>query len=252
MTSEAKSQGIALRVAEVRSRIADACVAAGRQPSEVALVAASKTRTPEEVISAMQAGVSEFGENRPEDADSKISQVAELAALQGLQPPCWHMIGHIQGRRARLVVGPYGLVHSLDRVSLAAKLDKLAGESGVVLPVLLEVNTSDEASKEGLPGPSEDGAPVAAFLRALDAIVPLPNLRLFGLMTMAAIVPEARMARPYFRRLYLLREWLRQHYPQAEWRHLSMGMTGDFEAAIAEGATLVRIGRAIFGERQAG
>jgi pyridoxal phosphate enzyme (YggS family) len=238
------------RVSTVRSRIADACAAAGRDESEITLVAASKTRTADEVLLALEAGIANFGENRPEEAASKISEVNTLAQSRGLPPPSWHMIGHVQGRKARLVVGPYCLIHSLDSYSLAARLDRLAAAQGIVLPVLLEVNTSEEPNKYGLPGPSGDGLPARAFLAALDAILPLGNLRLLGLMTMAAPVPVSSQARPYFRKLFLLREWLRQHYRNVEWQHLSMGMSDDYDAAIAEGATIVRIGRAIFGERR--
>lgn len=243
------SLAISARVAQVRERIEAACARVGRTVEEVSLVAASKTRTPEEIVAALQAGVHCFAENRPEEAPDKINAVALLACEHSLPQPCWHMIGHIQSRKARLVVGPYQLIHSLDSLHLAQRLDRLAAERGITINALLEINTSREVSKFGFPAPGPDGTPDSGFLVDLEPMLQMANLKLLGLMTVAPIVEDAEDARPYFRRLCLLRERLRQRFPQVEWQHLSMGMTDDYEIAIEEGSTLVRIGRAIFGER---
>jgi pyridoxal phosphate enzyme (YggS family) len=158
------------------------------------------------------------------------------------------MIGHIQSRKAGDVIdGDFALIHSVDSLKLAERLSRLAVQAGRRQAVLLECNVSGEASKGGFPGqtPSEWALLVATFER----VVALPGLEVRGLMTMAPIVAEPAEARPYFRRLRALRDFLADRVPAAAWTELSMGMTDDFEAAITEGATLVRVGRAIFGER---
>ena len=153
------------------------------------------------------------------------------------------MIGHVQSRKAEEAVGPYALIHSVDSVKLARRLDRFASERGRRLPILLEVNVSGEASKYGF-RPTE-------VATALTEIAAMPSLQVQGLMTMAPIVADPAMARPVFRALRVLRDELGRRFSQIDWRHLSMGMTDDFEVAIEEGATIVRIGRAIFGERRA-
>jgi PLP dependent protein len=242
---------VAAGVSAVRRRMAAACARAGRGEGEVTLVAASKMRSPEEVVAALAAGITDCGENRPEDAAPKIEAVARLAEAAAVAPPRWHMIGHVQSRKAKMVVGPYDLLHSLDSARLALRLEQLAAEQGVRLAVLLEVNLGDEESKNGFPAPDAEGRPVAAMREALEAIVTLPHLEIRGLMGMAPLGQTPEAARPYFRGLRLLRDALQREYAAAEWRHLSMGMTEDFEIAIEEGATLVRVGRAIFGAREA-
>jgi pyridoxal phosphate enzyme (YggS family) len=189
-----------------------------------------------------QAGQVDIGENRVEEARPK------MAALAGGPELRWHMIGHIQSRKAGDVIdGDFALIHSVDSLKLAERLSRLAVQAGRRQAVLLECNVSGEASKGGFPGqtPSEWALLVATFER----VVALPGLEVRGLMTMAPIVAEPAEARPYFRRLRALRDFLADRVPAAAWTELSMGMTDDFEAAITEGATLVRVGRAIFGER---
>ncbi|MGI6208123.1 MAG: YggS family pyridoxal phosphate-dependent enzyme [Anaerolineae bacterium] len=248
--SVSHSQDIAERVAATLARVSDACAAAGRSPSEVTVVAASKTRTAAEVVAALQAGIADFGENRPEEAQDKVAAVAAEVSARGLPTPTWHMIGHIQSRKARMVVGPYSLVHSLDSLRLARRLSRLAEEQESTLNCLIEINVGGEDSKYGYPAPDEDGTPPADLLRDLPELLGLPHIRIRGLMTMAPVVEQPEQARPYFRQLRLLRDRLQEQYPDDDWSQLSMGMTNDFEAAILEGATLVRIGRAIFGPRQ--
>jgi len=227
---------IAERIAEVRAEIERACFRAGRAPDSVTLVAVSKTHPPEDIATAVRAGVRQFGENRVEEALPKVAAVAGLVN----EPVTWHMIGHVQSRKAADVLPWAALVHSVDSVKLATRLACSVGE-GVELPVLLEVNVAGEASKYGF-HPAELPA-------AVEAIAALPGLRIEGLMTMAPLVTDPELARPTFRSLAQLRAELAQRYPAIVWRHLSMGMTDDFEVAIEEGATLVRIGRALFGER---
>lgn len=228
----------------VQERIAAAARRSGRNPDEIILVGVTKTHPPEVVEAAYLAGLRHFGENRVEEAAPKMRAVAEWIATQKREadPPLWHMVGHVQSRKAEDVAGPYFLIHSVDTVKLARRLDRFAAEKGRRLPILLEVNVSGEASKYGF-SPTE----VAA---ALAEIATFPALEVQGLMTMAPIVPDPEMARPVFRGLRALRDDLARRFPQLDLRHLSMGMTDDFEVAVEEGATIVRIGRAIFGERR--
>jgi hypothetical protein len=236
------------RLARVRERIASAARRAGRDPDTVTLVAVTKTVPAEVVAAAYALGLADFGENRVEEAQDKIPEVARLLAAA---PITWHMIGHIQSRKARDVVASFDRVHSVDSLKLAGRLSRFADEAGRTLPVLLEVNISGEASKYGfaLGGWPDDRGQVEAFFGAIEEIQTLPALRLEGLMTMAPLASDPEAARPTFRRLRALHKALAKRFPSVAWAHLSMGMTDDFEVAIEEGATLVRIGRAIFGER---
>ncbi len=196
---------------------------------------------PEMIAGAYAAGLRLFGENRTEQAGPKAAAVAALVAPA--TAPTWHMIGHLQSRKAG---GPpaggtlswASMVHSVDSVKLAARLSRSCVTR--TLPILLEVNVSGEASKYGFTP--------EALASAAEAIAALPGLRVEGLMTVAPIVPDPEEARPVFAALRRMRDALAQaKIPGADWRHLSMGMTDDFEVAIEEGATIVRIGRAIFG-----
>jgi len=236
------------RLSRVRERIAQAAARAGRDPQAITLVAVTKTVPVGGVVAAYALGLRHFGENRVEEAEAKIPQVSQAI---GRGQITWHMIGHIQSRKARAVVAYFDWVHSVDSVKLARRLSRFAEEAGRTLPILLEVNISGEPSKYGfaMGGWPEDQAQAEAFFSAVGEIMALPALRLEGLMTMAPLVPQAELARPTFRRLRELRDALAERFPAIHWRHLSMGMTDDFEVAIEEGATLVRIGRAIFGER---
>lgn len=228
-------------IGQVRERIAAAEGRAGR-PGQVTLVAVSKTHPAEMVAQAYCLGLRVFGENRVEEAAPKAEAVrALLSARFGAEAPIeWHMVGHLQSRKAADVLPWASFVHSVDTVKLARRLSR-ALRDGRSLPILLEVNVSGEKSKAGF-RPEE-------VADAIQAIADLPLLRIEGLMAMAPIVEDPEQARPVFRQLRQLREQLASRYPALPWTHLSMGMTDDFEVAIEEGATLVRIGRAIFGER---
>ncbi len=241
-------QTIAERVAVVRETIAAACQRAGRSPGDVTLVAVSKTHPPALILEALAAGVQHFGENRIEEALSKIVQVNAAAPT----PVQWHMVGHVQSRKARFVIGPFALLHSLDSVHLAERLSHYAQLAGRTLDVLLEMNVSGEASKEGWAAWRwrDDRACRHALWEEVAQVLALPGLRVRGLMTMAPIVADMEQARPVFAALRELRDALAGDFPAASWHELSMGMTDDYPVAVEEGATIVRIGRAIFGERR--
>jgi PLP dependent protein len=225
-------------LARVRDRIVDAAARAGRDVASITLVAVSKTHPVEALLAAYELGVRHFGENRVEEAVTKLP-----AFRQAISDPTvvFHMIGHLQSRKADDAVALFDRVHSVDSLKLAKRLSRFTPKP---LPILLEVNVSGEASKDGF-----DGARRAELFSAVEAIAQLPNLRLDGLMTMAPLVDDREQARPVFRALRELRDEIEARYSTAKLPQLSMGMTDDFEVAIGEGATLVRIGRAIFGER---
>jgi pyridoxal phosphate enzyme (YggS family) len=230
-------------ITKVQERIAIAEHRAGR-PGQVTLIAVSKTHPPDTIVAAYRAGLSLFGENRVEEAGPKAAVIAMyLQAEHGderlRRPIEWHMIGHLQSRKAADVLPWASMVHSVDTVKLAARLSR-AAPAGGLLPILLEANVSGEESKAGFAA--------ADLPAAVEAIAPLPGLRIEGLMTMAPVVEDPELTRPVFCGLRGLRDRLAEQYPGLPWTHLSMGMTADFEVAIEEGATLVRIGRAIFGD----
>lgn len=225
---------------QVFEQIADAALRAGRKPNEITLVAVSKTQPVQAILAAYAAGVRHFGENRVEEAAEKIPVVS--SQTRGI---VWHLVGHLQSRKAKDAALLFNLIHSIDSVSLARKLDARAAALDKTIPILLEVNTSGEATKFGFALNAKE-----IFFDAVRQILACAHLDVQGLMTIAPIVEKPEQARPYFRALRELRDELRQRFPLHAWQHLSMGMTDDFEAAIAEGATIVRIGRAIFGERK--
>ncbi len=222
----------------VRDRIADAAARAGRDESAVTLVAVSKTHPVESLLTAYELGVRHFGENRVEEAVTKLP-----AFRQSIDDPAvvFHMIGHLQSRKAGDAVALFDSIQSVDSVKLARRLSGFATKP---LPILLEVNVSGEESKYGFAGARRE-----ELFSAVEAIAQLPGLQLNGLMTMAPLVDNPQRARPVFRALRELRDELERCNPTLKLPQLSMGMTDDFEVAIEEGATLVRIGRAIFGER---
>jgi pyridoxal phosphate enzyme (YggS family) len=229
-------------LARVRERIAAAARRAGRDPDAVTLVAVTKTHPPPVIQAAYQAGLRDFGENRVEEASAKVPACQEL--FSPAERPRWHMIGHLQRRKAQLAVALFDIIHSVDSLRLAQRINRFAEESGKVMPVLLEVNVSGEASKYGW-----QIADKAALFDDVEQIMTLSHLRPCGLMTMAPIVADPEQARPVFVALRALRDELSGRFGPADWRELSMGMTDDLEPAVEEGATMVRVGRAIFGSR---
>ncbi len=243
-----EEQQIADNVARVHERMAAAARRAGRSPDDVTLIAVTKTHTPRLILMALAAGVSDCGENRVQEAAAKISRLAGERIR-------WHLIGHLQTNKAKRAAQLFDLIHSLDSVRLAEVLNRQVEATFLPsrhrLPVLLQVNLSGEESKEGfpLPGGVNNRTALDAFTMEVEQILALPHLQVQGLMTIAPYISDPEATRPIFKMLRLLRDELAQRVPQASWQHLSMGMTNDFEVAIEEGATLVRIGRAIFGER---
>ncbi len=242
---------IEANIETVAERMRVAAQRAGRQVDEITLVAVTKTHPVETVFAAYQAGLRHFGENRVEEGTEKIARLADWLG-EGCQPPVWHMIGHVQSRKAGDVLGQFKLIHSVDSLKLAERLDRLARrDDAPPVEVLLECNVSGEAAKYGfvLDRWSSGAMQFKTFIREVDQIATLDKVIIRGLMTMAPLVDDPEQARPTFQSLAALQARLRQELPDLDWSHLSMGMTDDFEVAIEEGATIIRVGRALFGER---
>jgi pyridoxal phosphate enzyme (YggS family) len=247
------------RIAAVQREIEAACQRAHRSLESVTLVAVSKTHPASAVVEAIQAGLQHFGENRIDEAIQKMPAFDELVitlpADLAETPVQWHMIGHVQSRKARYAASGFTLVHSLDSVRLAERLSRWVIEQATetVLPidVLLEMNVSGEESKYGWNAThwQNDPAVRRALWDDVALILDMPGLNVRGVMTMAPIVEQAEETRPVFAALRDLRDALAHDFPASDWVELSMGMTDDYPVAIEEGATLVRIGRAIFGQR---
>lgn len=223
------------RLEEVKRRMAEAALRAGRDPGEVQLVAVSKMVPVPRIREAIQAGVAILGENRVQEARAKIAELEGLAR--------WHLVGHLQTNKAKLAVRLFDLIHSLDSLHLAQELEKCGRALGKPVEVLVQVKLSEEETKSGLA--EEEVLPL------LLALENLPSVRVQGLMVFPPYFPDPEAVRPYFRRLRELQDRLREEaLPEnVKLHHLSMGMSHDFEVAIEEGATLVRIGTAIFGPR---
>lgn len=223
----------AVHAEELELRISEACRRAGRPREGVTLVAVTKTLPPEVVNAALAAGIADIGENRVQEY---------LAKRPKLGPHRFHMIGHLQRNKVRQIVGMCTLIHSVDDAELADEIDRRSAGRGLVTPVLVEVNTSGEASKHGV-------EPEAAT--ALVAhIAGCAHLELRGLMTVAAFLDDLELVRPMFRMLRTLRDRLQEEHPTMRLTELSMGMSHDYEVAIEEGATLIRVGTALFGARE--
>jgi pyridoxal phosphate enzyme (YggS family) len=226
--SEATSTDFSERLREVRERIAAAAERSGRNPDEVTLIAVSKTHPAAAVAEAMSAGVTDFGENRVQEG---VAKSAEVAANSGNAPSTWHLIGHLQTNKVRDAVGAFAILHSVDSERL---LRAISNACSTPIKVLIEVNVAAEPQKHGI-APAE--------LSGLLAVAgELPNLDVRGQMTVAPLAHDPESVRPVFRELRELSQ--RHNLPE-----LSMGMTNDYEVAIEEGATFVRVGRALFGER---
>ncbi|OHE20550.1 MAG: YggS family pyridoxal phosphate enzyme, partial [Syntrophobacterales bacterium GWF2_56_9] len=208
----------------------------GRPASSVRLMAVTKTVDDDRILAAIRAGVEIIGENYVQEAKRKIEKMGNESE--------WHMIGHLQTNKAKYAVRLFDMIHSVDRLELAAELDRRARADGRVMKVLIEVNVSGEETKSGVP--------LATARDLVRAVALLENISIRGLMTMPPWFDDPEEARPFFRALRELRDQITgEGIPQVEMRELSMGMTGDYAVAIEEGATVVRIGRGIFGERPA-
>lgn len=228
------------RYQRVLDQIAEAAIRSGRNPETIRLVVVTKSQPLIVVRAAIAVGVSILGENYAEEAVEKMNTLKNSEVE-------WHMIGHVQSRKADLVAGHFNMLHSLDSLKLARRLERFCGASGRTLPVLLECNVSGEMSKFGFS--AWDERRWANLLPDLEELVQFPHLRVNGLMTMPPFFDDAERTRPYFQHLHRLQEFLENHIPQTEWKELSMGTSADFMAAVDEGATYLRIGQAILGSR---
>lgn len=225
---------ISRNLAEINERIRAAAEKAGRDPESVRLVAVSKTRPASDIVAAFQAGQTVFGENYIQELVPKLAEVRE--AVQ------WHVIGHLQSNKVKYIAGQVAMIHSVDRISLAQEIDRQWGKVGKTCDILIQVNISGEATKSGT---TEEGA-----IQLVRECALLPHVKVRGLMTMPPFFDDPEAARPCFAELRRLSEAVAaQRIAGVDMAELSMGMSGDFEAAIQEGATMVRVGTAIFGER---
>jgi len=224
-------------IGKIRERVRVACVKANRDPAEVTIVAISKGRTVEQVKEAVEAGITDIGENRVQEAALKYKALSTIKR---------HMVGHLQTNKTKDAVGIFDLIQSVDSVRLAQEIDKQAAKIGKVQDILVEIKVSHEETKTGLT--------VRAGIDAIIGMIKLPNIRIKGLMTIAPMMSSAEEAKPFFKELISFRNKLNEFGLQQsdgkklseEMKIVSMGMSDDFEAAIAEGSTMIRIGRAIF------
>jgi pyridoxal phosphate enzyme (YggS family) len=245
---------IAANIERVYERINAAAQRAGRNPADILLVAVTKTHPLETVLEAYRAGLRHFGENRVQEGRDKVTAMRNrLAQIPDANPPTWHMIGHLQSRQVGDALGKFSLIHSVDSLKLVRRINRLAERDNIPpVDILLECNVSGETAKYGftLKKWSTDKTQFAAFVNEVEQMAALERVNIQGLMTMAPLSSDPEAARPVFRNLAALRSTLQKEMPQLEWAHLSMGMTDDFEVAIEEGATIIRVGRALFGPRQ--
>lgn len=235
-----KVDEIGARLAVVRREINEAADSADRDPDEITIVAVTKAFPAESVRAAYGLGLRHFGENRVQEGLSKIGELTDLGEA------AWHMVGHVQSRKASDVAPGFDMVHSIDRLKIARKLHE--SRDGPPLPVLLQCNVSGERSKYGWELADRSAWP--GIVGEFRQISELDNLELRGLMTIAPWTREEQVLRTTFRRLRELSVFLAQAIPAVSWSELSMGMTDDFPIAVEEGATMLRLGRALFGERK--
>ena len=244
----AKKTPLAEKIEQVKERIAAACAKAKREPSEVTLVAVTKTAAPEQIREAIQLGVTDLGESRVQVLQQRAAQMSEMASRQQThgsadKPPAkvrWHMIGHLQRNKVKPILPIVSLIHSIDSLRLAEEIDAQAVKAGKKIPVLMQVNASEE--------PQKFGVAVGAAVHLAEQIDTMENLQLMGLMTMAPLDATEQITQRAFARTREVFEEMKWHkIGGANLRHLSMGMSNDFELAIAEGATMVRVGTLLFG-----
>ncbi len=243
----AKRTPLAETLDAVRERIAAAAARAKREPGEVTLVAVTKSAAPEQIREILQLGVADLGEGRVQILTQRAGQINEflqrrVSAADAISPEKlrWHMIGHLQRNKVKPIVPLVNVIHSVDSLRLAEEIDTYAGKLGKKVPVLMQINASEEASKYGVA--------VGASVHLGEQIDSMPNVQLIGLMTMGALDVPAEKNRAVFARTREIFEEMKWHKIGGDkFRHLSMGMSGDFEQAIAEGATMIRVGTGLFG-----
>jgi len=240
-----KLEGIARNLSRVTEKIALAAHSVGRAPDEVQLVVVSKLHSIESIRAAIQGGARKFGENYAEEGAAKIKEISSQGRLE------WHMIGHIQSRKAHLVAYNFDLVHSVDSLKIAERLNAAREGNNRPLPVLLEINLSGEESKSGWQ--AQNDSEWEGLLPEIVQVIAQANLQVIGLMTMPPLSDNPEMARPYFRQLVRCRDFLcaRLRLPGTALKELSMGTSHDYEVAVQEGATILRVGQAILGPRPA-
>lgn len=225
---------IAVNYSEVKARMEAACLRAGRDPKEVTLIAVSKTKPVSMLAEAYEAGARDFGENKVQEITEKFPQMPEDAKF--------HMIGHLQTNKVGQVIEKAVLIHSVDSIHLAEKIEKEAAKRNMVKDILLEVNVAEEDSKFGLS--------VNEVIPVLETLKTFPHIRVKGLMTIAPFVEDAEENRKHFKELYQLYVDIKnKNIDNGTMSILSMGMTGDYEVAVEEGATMIRVGTGIFGSR---
>lgn len=238
------------QVTSVLKRVEQAAIRSGRSADEITLVAVSKTKPITEILDAYNAGLRHFGENRAHELEQKALQLAHLPDLQ------WHFIGRLQTRQSQPVAHNAAVFHAVDRMKIATRLSSQLSQLKRTLPVFIQINVSGEDSKAGFDCTNwqaiRDGQEGERLIQTIEKISQLPRLDVRGLMTMAPYGAPEAITRPLFRRMRELSEWLRATKPTLNLPELSMGMSADFEIAIEEGATCVRVGSAIFGARQYG
>lgn len=230
------------RYLKTLDNIKSAAQGAGRDPESVKLVVVTKAQPVQVARAVIEAGARILGENYPEEGVMKLQSLHEFKAVE------WHMIGHVQSRKAQIVAGNFNFLHSLDSLKLAKRLGRFCGETARILSALLEFNVGEEGSKSGWPAWDESHWP--ALLGELAEVFSLPNLKIRGLMTMPPLGGSAESSRQYFQKLKRLQGYLSLQFPGLDFSELSMGTSADYEVAVQEGATLVRVGTAIVGVRQ--
>ena len=245
--SEVRLSTVKERYENILERIALSAQSARRDPDEVRLVVVTKRQPLNAILEAINAGAQYLGENYADEAYEKIIVLKNQLKNNELEAIQWHIIGHVQSRKASLVAEHFDYLHSLDSVKLSKRLDRFCTNSNRILPVLLEMNVSGEETKSGWPAWDENQW--EKLLPDIEIISNMSSLRIMGLMTMAPFFENPESARPFFRRLRQLQKYLYQHVADVDWCELSMGMSSDFEVAVQEGATWVRIGQAILGPR---
>lgn len=238
----AAAESFEARLEQVRERVAAATARSGRAQDEIEILPITKGQPLAAVRAAYSAGFRRVGENRVGEGSRKMDELRDLSDLR------WDMVGHIQSRKSGDVAAGFDRVHSIDRMKIARHLNRDAAESNRTLQVLIECNVSGEESKYGWP--LSDPEKWQDILEPFSEILGMERLEVQGLMTMAPWIDDDEVVRTTFQRLRRLRDYLRQELPQSDWRELSMGMTDDYELAVEEGATILRLGRALFGERE--
>jgi PLP dependent protein len=228
-------------LSRIKDQISSTALRCGRDPAEVHLVVVTKSQPVEIIQAAILAGAHILGENYPEETEQMLKMLPDASGIE------WHMIGHLQSRKIPIVVEHFHMLHSLDSLSLAEKLNTRCAEFGKILPVLLEVNTSGEESKYGLPGWKKEQW--ADLVQLIGKIQLLPNLEVRGLMTMPPLMADAELVRPFFRQTRELRDYIKSQFGKEKFNDLSMGTSADYLVGIEEGATYIRVGQAVLGPR---